>query len=526
MKSNPFWALRIGFWLIVVLVIFLLIIFPIVTGFLITVGRMPLGATKYLVAVEYAQTYLMRGLVLLWIFFFGSCFASFLNVVAWRVPRGRGINGSSHCPNCDTKLSFLDNIPIAGWLRNGGQCSSCSIPISPRYLWVEFALGTVFLIVCSVELLGGGINLPLRLVEARTGIENMIFEPKWDLIQLTIYHLVLICLLFTLALVRSERLKIPFAIVAVGLVFGIAMPLIWPSMLLISWQTDSDTLINLTRFSSNQALTLALGIAGGVGFGMILQWGLGFNHGNRSLSDFVIPESGQSKSGQSKLNSEFEPSSSDESSSEAIEFAAPTVLNVSGVATEEVTTENHPVENDDATESVIHQQPKLDPSDPTFEQRSELDSISTTIDETFDDKTAEIKLDDEAANREKIIAKAAIVNAPVIQDRYVYELVAGLGFVGLFIGWQSALSVSIITCLILLLTQSTKRTRDSLFNTGTYMFVATLIHLLGWRTITWAENWPSISASGLTMLAFLTALVSLAIFIRLANNTRVAKSEL
>ena len=203
MKSKIYLALRLTFWLIVVLVFFLLIVFPLALQWLINSGNMPNGTGDLLGIIGTIQTYLMRGLALLWLFFLGSCFASFLNVVAWRVPRGRGINGSSHCPNCNSKLSFFDNIPITGWLRNAGKCRTCRIPISPRYLWVEVALGCIFLLVAIVQLLLGGINLPIRQIEHFTGIEYMIFDPKWDLIQLTLFHLLLICLLFTFALILS-----------------------------------------------------------------------------------------------------------------------------------------------------------------------------------------------------------------------------------------------------------------------------------------------------------------------------------
>ena len=266
MKSNHFWFLRIAFWLIGILVFLLLFVYPLISSWLVGSGRMPMGVTRYFWVIESAQTYLMGFLALLWIFFLGSCFASFLNVVAWRVPRGRSINGSSHCPDCNQKLRFRDNTPIVGWIRNGGQCSNCQLPIPVRYLVVEFVLGTIFLAFGIVQLILGGINLPLRTIEKLNGFKHLTIDP--ELIQLTLYHLILICVLFTFVLIRSENLKLPNSVWITGLVFGIFVPLIWPAATLIGW-TWSKEPFNAGRFSFDQFATLGMGLLAGVVLGKI-----------------------------------------------------------------------------------------------------------------------------------------------------------------------------------------------------------------------------------------------------------------
>ena len=82
MKPNYFWFIKPAVWLVVVSAILLLFVYPLVTGLLINAGRLPLTAAKYLSYAETAQIVLIRFLGLVWIFFLGSCFASFLNVVA------------------------------------------------------------------------------------------------------------------------------------------------------------------------------------------------------------------------------------------------------------------------------------------------------------------------------------------------------------------------------------------------------------------------------------------------------------
>ncbi|HYB24708.1 MAG TPA: prepilin peptidase [Solirubrobacteraceae bacterium] len=68
----------------------------------------------------------------------GAIFGSFLNVVAYRLPRHESlIKPASHCPRCGTPVKPYDNIPILSWLALRGHCRSCGRAISPRYPLVE-----------------------------------------------------------------------------------------------------------------------------------------------------------------------------------------------------------------------------------------------------------------------------------------------------------------------------------------------------------------------------------------------------
>jgi leader peptidase (prepilin peptidase)/N-methyltransferase len=68
----------------------------------------------------------------------GAIVGSFLNVVAYRLPRHESlISPASHCPGCGTPVKPYDNIPILSWLLLRGHCRSCSAPISPRYPLIE-----------------------------------------------------------------------------------------------------------------------------------------------------------------------------------------------------------------------------------------------------------------------------------------------------------------------------------------------------------------------------------------------------
>lgn len=71
-------------------------------------------------------------------FWVGAVLGSFLNVVAYRMPRGESIVfPGSRCPRCRKPIAFYDNIPVLSWLILRGRCRNCRRPISARYPAVE-----------------------------------------------------------------------------------------------------------------------------------------------------------------------------------------------------------------------------------------------------------------------------------------------------------------------------------------------------------------------------------------------------
>ena len=80
------------------------------------------------------------------IFMFGCCIGSFLNVVIYRLPRDKSlVTPPSACPACDKHIRFYDNIPLFSWLLLGRKCRFCKAPISPRYFVIELLTALVFI---------------------------------------------------------------------------------------------------------------------------------------------------------------------------------------------------------------------------------------------------------------------------------------------------------------------------------------------------------------------------------------------
>jgi leader peptidase (prepilin peptidase)/N-methyltransferase len=94
---------------------------------------------------------------------FGAIIGSFLNVVAYRLPRKESlVRPPSACPECGTPIKPYDNVPVLGWLWLRGRCRACGASIPIRYPLVE--LGTGLLYAACVVAFGADSDVWLPLV--------------------------------------------------------------------------------------------------------------------------------------------------------------------------------------------------------------------------------------------------------------------------------------------------------------------------------------------------------------------------
>lgn len=101
------------------------------------------------------------------IFLAGLAIGSFLNVVAYRLPRGESLaTPPSRCPRCETPIRLYDNVPVLGWLLLRGRCRECGEPISWRYPAVELTTGILFALVAATQDEAIRVVLGLLLVTA------------------------------------------------------------------------------------------------------------------------------------------------------------------------------------------------------------------------------------------------------------------------------------------------------------------------------------------------------------------------
>ncbi len=129
----------------------------------------------------------------------GAIFGSFLNVVAYRLPRGESLSRPrSRCPSCETPIKPYDNVPVLSWLALRGKCRSCGVRISARYPLVEAGTG----LLCALVVIAKG--------------------PDED----ALLGLVLVLLLVPVALIDLDYRIIPNSLMIIGAVVAPALVLL------------------------------------------------------------------------------------------------------------------------------------------------------------------------------------------------------------------------------------------------------------------------------------------------------------
>jgi leader peptidase (prepilin peptidase)/N-methyltransferase len=96
----------------------------------------------------------------------------------------------SHCPHCKHALGASENIPVLGYLLQGGKCKHCKARISPRY----------------------------PIIEAITGLLSMLIAFKFGFTWLTLATLVLTWSLVALTMIDVDHQLLPD---------DITLPLLW-----------------------------------------------------------------------------------------------------------------------------------------------------------------------------------------------------------------------------------------------------------------------------------------------------------
>jgi leader peptidase (prepilin peptidase)/N-methyltransferase len=171
-----------------------------------------------------------------WLFVFGACVGSFLNVVIYRLPAGLSLlYPGSRCPTCLAPIRATDNVPIFGWLRLAGRCRSCRAKISPRYPAVEFAVAAAFALLAALGRLSGGEYLPSSAAD--------VLHSHWDDETLWAaygYHMTLVCGLLCAALIEYDRHRLPWRLNVPLVLVAIAVPLLWPEIRPVACQWPAD----------------------------------------------------------------------------------------------------------------------------------------------------------------------------------------------------------------------------------------------------------------------------------------------
>lgn len=171
------------------------------------------------------KLYLFQFVIFGFLFAFGACLGSLVNVLVYRLPLGMGVvTPPSRCTSCGTRLTWRENFPVFGWLCLGGKCRFCRSPVSAEYPIVEAMVGFLFVVLYAYLyaepsiypgkwLDAGGLSFAIRPEWAWQG-----FAKTWPIF---IVWLLLATCLVAILLVDSKTFMIPLPLVWWPAVFGL-----------------------------------------------------------------------------------------------------------------------------------------------------------------------------------------------------------------------------------------------------------------------------------------------------------------
>lgn len=147
----------------------------------------------------------------------GACIGSFLNVVAYRLPREcmSVARPRSRCPRCARAIAWYDNLPVLSWILLRAKCRGCGLPISVRYPGVELGTALLFVWLGWLQLPDGAYQQPMAFGAAWLGLAVM---------------LTITSVLIALSLIDLDYRILPDELTKSGIVLGPVLAFCAPQM--------------------------------------------------------------------------------------------------------------------------------------------------------------------------------------------------------------------------------------------------------------------------------------------------------
>ncbi len=189
---------------------------------------------------------------LIFLFAFGSCIGSFLNVVIYRLPRDKSIvTPPSSCPSCERRIQFYDNIPLFSWLILRGRCRHCKGKISPRYFIVELSTAVMFV----------GVYALFFIVGLRRFGGN---EPTWNSFLTGEWLFYLACMVLLSAFLAASAIDLELWVIPISLCWFVTIVGIAASTA-ASFVMDAAAIRTYHVFPVASSVTGAMAAGGAVG---------------------------------------------------------------------------------------------------------------------------------------------------------------------------------------------------------------------------------------------------------------------
>ncbi len=201
-------------------------------------------------------------LIYAFVFMFGLCIGSFLNVVIYRLPKGLSIwKGRSFCPKCKKKLLWWELVPLFSFIFLKGKCSKCKVKISLQYPMVELITGVLFLLSFFRLTYGSGL-----------ATHNLL---------LIIYTWIIISILIAIFFIDLKHYIIPDNLITIGGVtsffYLLTIQYIFPNLQTTNYKLQTTNYIEnifpYSKFIVHNSLfinNIIFAIIGGVFFGLII----------------------------------------------------------------------------------------------------------------------------------------------------------------------------------------------------------------------------------------------------------------
>jgi leader peptidase (prepilin peptidase)/N-methyltransferase len=197
-----------------------------------------------------------------WFFAVGSSIGSFLNVVAYRLPRRLPWIGSSMCPYCNVPIQPRDNIPVLGWIVLRGRCRACRLPISARYPTYELLAGLTFLAIYLVEVWTRGANLPQEAGRTSDLFSMLVGTVDWETMALGLFHCAILSVLLCVAMIQLSGQQVPIQMTLVGCALTILVSTCFPVLIVAPWGTSPKHVYHPVGHLDALATGLAGALAG------------------------------------------------------------------------------------------------------------------------------------------------------------------------------------------------------------------------------------------------------------------------
>lgn len=173
-----------------------------------------------------------------WLFFWtvlGLCLGSFLNVVIYRIPRGKSLRSPlwSACPACRRRISWYDNFPILSFVLLGGRCRHCAVPIATRYVTIEAMTAVVVLMLLDAFLIG---HTRMGLSTSEFGLTDRL-ALDWPILTA---HVILFACLLGMSAIDLEHYWVDIRFTNFVAVAGFVLHTVWTPRHSLAWPRPSS----------------------------------------------------------------------------------------------------------------------------------------------------------------------------------------------------------------------------------------------------------------------------------------------